>query len=337
MDAQSRTGMLVLGLETSCDDTSVALVRDGHEVLASLVSSQIRDHAVYGGIVPELASRRHTELLNPLIDQALTETGHTFQDISAIAVTQGPGLLGSLLVGVTAAQALGWALDVPVVGVNHLEAHLFANFLVEPDLKPPLLALLVSGGHTALIVMEDFGRYRLLGQTVDDAVGEAFDKVARMLGLPYPGGPPIDKLAPTGDARAFDFPQARLDSPYDFSFSGLKTAVLYTVQKLEPPLPVADLAASFQRAAVGALVNKTARAAEETGLKTVIVAGGVAGNSELRARLAERLAKQGARLVVPPPALCTDNAAMIAARGYHQLLEAAKPAPIEARARWPFT
>jgi N6-L-threonylcarbamoyladenine synthase len=323
-------------LETSCDDTSVALVQDGHQVLASLVSSQIRDHAVYGGIVPELASRRHTELLNPLIDQALRETGRTFQDIDAIAVTQGPGLLGSLLVGVTAAQALGWALDVPVVGVNHLEAHLFANFLVEPDLPPPLLALLVSGGHTALIVMEDFGRYRLLGQTVDDAVGEAFDKVARMLGLPYPGGPPIDKLAPTGDARAFDFPQARLDSPFDFSFSGLKTAVLYTVQKLGEPLPVADLAASFQRAAVGALVNKAARAVEETGLKTVILAGGVAGNRELRARLAERLEKQGARLVVPPPALCTDNAAMIAARGYHQLQEQALPVPIEARARWPF-
>lgn len=328
--------MLVLGLETSCDDTSVALVRDGHQVLASLVSSQIRDHAVYGGIVPELASRRHTELLNPLIAQALSETGLAFADIDAVAVTQGPGLLGSLLVGVTAAQALGWALDVPVVGVNHLEAHLFANFLVEPDLKPPLLALLVSGGHTALIVMEDFGRYRLLGQTVDDAVGEAFDKVARMLGLPYPGGPPIDALAPTGDAQAFAFPQARLDNPFDFSFSGLKTAVLYTVQKLEPPLPVADLAASFQRAAVGALVTKAARAAKETGLSTVILAGGVAGNRELRARLAERLAQQGGRLVVPPPALCTDNAAMIAARGYYQLLEQATPAPLEARARWPF-
>jgi N6-L-threonylcarbamoyladenine synthase len=329
--------MLVLGLETSCDDTSVALVRDGHEVLTSLVSSQIRDHAVYGGIVPELASRRHTELLNPLIGQALAETGHAFSDIDAIAVTQGPGLLGSLLVGVTAAQALGWALDVPVVGVNHLEAHLFANFLVEPDLKPPLLALLVSGGHTALIVMADFGRYRLLGQTVDDAVGEAFDKVARMIGLPYPGGPPIDNLSLTGDARAFEFPQARLDSPFDFSFSGLKTAVLYTVQKLTPPLPVADLAASFQRAAVGALVNKTARAVDETGLSTVILAGGVAGNRELRERLAERLERHKARLVVPPPALCTDNAAMIAARGYYQLMEQADPSPLEARARWPFT
>lgn len=328
--------MLMLGLETSCDDTSVALVRDGREVLTSLVSSQIEDHAVYGGIVPELASRRHTELLNPLIDRALTTAGIGFADLDAVAVTQGPGLLGSLLVGVVAAQALGWTLDVPVVGVNHLEAHLFANFLVDPELKPPLLALLVSGGHTALIVMEDFGRYRLLGQTVDDAVGEAYDKVARLLGMPYPGGPPIDKLAPAGNPRAFEFPQAKLDNPFDFSFSGLKTAVLYTVQKLGQPLPVADLAASFQRAAVGALVNKTARAAKETGLDTVILAGGVAANRELRQRLAERLAKQGGRLVVPPPHLCTDNAAMIAARGYYQLQEGEGLGPLQARARWPF-
>ncbi|MBC7541242.1 MAG: tRNA (adenosine(37)-N6)-threonylcarbamoyltransferase complex transferase subunit TsaD, partial [Candidatus Sericytochromatia bacterium] len=312
--------MLVLGLETSCDDTSVALVRDGREILANLVSSQIEAHAVYGGVVPELASRAHTELLTPLIDAALAEAKVGFAAIDAVAVTQGPGLLGALLVGVTAAQALGWALDVPVVGVNHLEAHLFANFLVDPDLKPPVLALLVSGGHTALVIMEDFGHYRLVGQTVDDAAGEAFDKVARMIGLPYPGGPPIDNLAPSGNARAFDFPQARLTNPYDFSFSGLKTAVLYTVQKLPQPLPVADLAASFQRAAVGALVKKTARAAADLGMETVILAGGVASNRELRARLAETLAKQGARLVVPPPGLCSDNAAMIAARGYHQLL-----------------
>jgi N6-L-threonylcarbamoyladenine synthase len=310
----------VLGIETSCDETAAAVVDGGSVIVSSVVSSQIDLHARYGGVVPELAGRAHVELLTPVLADALAAAGsdESGSGIDAIAVTYGPGLIGSLLVGVAEAKALALAWDVPFVGVNHLEAHLFASLLEQPDLGWPLVVLLVSGGHTLLVEVSAPGRYRLLGGTVDDAAGEAFDKVARFLGLGYPGGPAIDAIADQGDPAAFAFPRAFLDDGYDFSFSGLKTSVVNMVRK-RPEADTADVAASFRQAVVDVLVAKARRAAAEVGAKALCLAGGVAANSLLRQRVVEACAEDGIGAFLPTRALCTDNAAMVAAAGWWRL------------------
>jgi N6-L-threonylcarbamoyladenine synthase len=304
--------MRVLGIETSCDETAAGIVEDGRRTLSSVVASQIDRHARFGGVVPEIASRAHLELINPVIAEALVEAGLDFDDLDAVAACAGPGLAGSLLVGVSAAKAIALAVGIPYVGVNHLEGHVYAAFLEEPDLEPPLAVLLVSGGHTMIVAMEAHGRYRILGQTVDDAAGEAFDKVARFVGLGYPGGPAIDRLATKGDPEALTFPRPMLAEGYDFSFSGLKTAVINHVRK-HPDVDLADLAASFQDAVVDVLVTKLLRAAEALGSATLVIGGGVAANSRLRTRLLDDAEKAGRRAFLPSPSLCTDNGAMIAA------------------------
>ncbi len=306
---------VVLGIETSCDETAAAVVADGTTVLSSVVSSQVDLHARYGGVVPEIASRAHVELLTPAVSQALVESGIEGPDqLHAVAATVGPGLAGALLVGISAAKAYALAWGLPFVGVNHMEAHLYACFLEEPDLQPPLVVLLVSGGHTMLVAMEDHGKYRLLGTTVDDAVGEAFDKVARVMGLGYPGGPAIDRAALTGDPTAVKFPRA-MPEGYDFSLSGLKTAVIRYVRE-NPDTPVADVAASFQAAVVDVLVAKTKRAAAEVGANGICLGGGVAANSLLRERILDVCASDGLRCFVPSRSMCTDNAAMVAAAAW---------------------
>ena len=317
-ETDGTTATTVLGIETSCDETAAAVVAGGDRVLSSVVSSQVDIHARYGGVVPEVASRAHVELLTPVVAEALVEAGCEPDGIDAVAATTGPGLIGSLLVGVSAAKALALVWDVPFVGVNHLEGHLFASFLEEPDLEPPLVVLLVSGGHTLLIAVEERGRYRLLGSTIDDAAGEAFDKVARFLGLGYPGGPAIDRIAMSGDPTAVDFPRAMLQEGYDFSFSGLKTAVINYVRK-HPDVETADVAASFQEAVVDVLVTKARRAAREAGASGLCLAGGVAANSVLRERTLDTCMEDGIRCFLPSRALCTDNAAMIAAAGAWRL------------------
>lgn len=308
--------MNILGIETSCDETAAAVVVDGRAVLSSVVSSQVDLHARFGGVVPEIASRAHVDLMNPVVAEALVEAGVEVPD--AVAATVGPGLIGALLVGVSTAKALALVWDVPFVGVNHLEGHLYASFLEEPDLELPLLMLLVSGGHTMLVHMEDHGRYRLLGQTIDDAAGEAFDKVARYLGLGYPGGPAIDKLSVEGDPTAVRFPRSMLDEGYDFSFSGIKTSVVRYV-RANPDANTADMAASFQAAVVDVLVTKARRAAAEIGAKAMCLAGGVAANSLLRDQIVLAGKEDGLRTFVPSRAMCTDNAAMIAAAGWWRL------------------
>jgi N6-L-threonylcarbamoyladenine synthase len=318
---------LVLGVETSCDETAAAVVANGAAVMSSVVSSQVDLHARFGGVVPEIASRAHVELLTPVMAEALIEAGIT-GGVDAVAATIGPGLVGALLVGVSAAKALALVWDVPFVGVNHMEAHLYAGLLDEPDLKPPLVALLVSGGHTLLVEMKDHGRYRALGSTVDDAAGEAFDKVARFLGLGYPGGPAIQEAATSGDPEAIRFPRAMMDDGYDFSFSGLKTAVINHVRK-HPEVSTPDVAASFQAAVVDVLVTKAVRAAEECGVETLCLGGGVAANVPLRERTAEECARRGLRAVLPSRAMCTDNAAMVAAAGWWRL-QADGPTPLDA-------
>jgi tRNA N6-adenosine threonylcarbamoyltransferase len=317
---------LVLGIETSCDETAVAVVANGAAVLSSVVSSQVDLHARFGGVVPEIASRAHVELLTPVLAEAMVEAGVT-DDVGAVAATIGPGLVGALLVGVSAAKALSLVWDVPFVGVNHMEAHLYAALLEEPDLKPPLVALLVSGGHTVLVDMKDHGRYRALGATVDDAAGEAFDKVARFLGLGYPGGPAIQEAAAKGDPDAIRFPRAMMDDGYDFSFSGLKTAVINHVRK-HPDVSTPDVAASFQEAVVDVLVAKAMRAADECGAEALCLGGGVAANTPLRERTAEECSRRGLRAVLPSPAMCTDNAAMVAAAGWWRL-QADGPTPLD--------
>jgi N6-L-threonylcarbamoyladenine synthase len=314
------TDGLMLGIETSCDETAASVVVAGREVRSSVVSSQVDLHARYGGVVPEVAGRAHIDLFTQVVGDALTQAGlgDGQPGVDAVAVTCGPGLIGSLLVGLSGAKALAMAWDVPFVGVNHLEAHLFASLLEAPDLGWPLVVLLVSGGHTVLVEMEAPGRYRLLGQTIDDAAGEAYDKVARYLGLGYPGGPEIDRLAPEGDPAAFSFPRALLDESYDFSFSGLKTSVVRTVER-QPTAPTADVAASFQEAVVDVLVTKARRAAAERGAKGLCLAGGVAANSLLRARTAEAGDELGIPTYLPSRAMCTDNAAMVAAAGWWRL------------------
>jgi N6-L-threonylcarbamoyladenine synthase len=320
---------LILGIETSCDETAAAVVEDGRTICSSVVSSQVDLHARFGGVVPEVASRAHVELITPVVAEALVEAGVELSELDAVAACHGPGLAGALLVGVAAAKGLALAAGLPYVGVNHLEAHLHAAWLEDPDLEPPLAVLVVSGGHTMTVVMEDHGHYRVVGQTVDDAAGEAFDKVARHLGLGYPGGPAIDRLAREGDPAAIRFPRA-MAGEADFSFAGLKTAVVNHTRR-EPDTPLPDVAASFQEAVVDQLVAKLLAAAEEAGAPVLALGGGVAANSRLRARVAEAAAASGRAAFLPPPALCTDNGAMIAATAWWRL-QADGPTPLDAGA-----
>lgn len=318
----------VLGIETSCDETAAAVVEDGRVIRSSVVASQADLHARYGGVVPEIASRAHVELINDVVAEALVEAGADVDELDAVAAVHGPGLAGALLVGVSAAKALSLATGRPYVGVNHHEAHLYAALLEDPGLEPPLLTLIVSGGHTLLVAMRDHGRFEVLGRTVDDAAGEAFDKVARFLGLGYPGGPVIDRLAASGDPEAVPFTRPMLDDGHDFSFSGLKTAVVRYV-RAHPATEVADVAASFQAAVVEVLVTKLVRAADQEGLSTVVIGGGVAANSALRTRLLDEAERRGLRAVLPGLGLCTDNAAMVAAAGWWRL-RADGATPLEA-------
>jgi len=314
--------MRILGIETSCDETALAVVDDGRAVLANLISSQAHLHVRFGGVVPEVASRAHLENLNPLLDLALRESDTTLKDLDAIAVTIGPGLVGALLVGIAAAQALAFSLDVPLIGVHHLEGHIYANVLAHGAIDPPFVSFLVSGGHTMLVHVPEPFRYRILGQTLDDAAGEAFDKVARFLGLGFPGGPELDRLAQSGNPDAVRFPRAVTERGFDFSLSGLKTAVVRHVTQeraigREPHLE--DIAASFQEAVVEVQVDKTIAAARDTGVNTIVLGGGVVANSRLRTLMTERAAAAGTRLLIPPPELCTDNGAMIACVGFYRL------------------
>jgi N6-L-threonylcarbamoyladenine synthase len=321
--------VLVLGIETSCDETAAAVVEDGRAVWSSVVSSQVDLHARFGGVVPEVASRAHVELITDVVAEALVEAGVELDQLHAVAACHGPGLAGALLVGVSAAKAIALATGLPYVGVNHLEAHLYAAWLEDPTLAPPLAVLLVSGGHTMVVLMEGHGRYRVVGQTVDDAAGEAFDKVARHLGLGYPGGPAIDALAGSGDPSAVAFPRAMPGEP-DFSFAGLKTAVVNHVRR-HPDTPVADVAASFQEAVVDQLVTKLVAAADAHGAPTLVLGGGVAANSRLRARVLAAAEASHRRVFVPPLALCTDNGAMIAAAAWWRL-QSDGPTPLTAGA-----
>jgi N6-L-threonylcarbamoyladenine synthase len=320
-------GTKILGIETSCDETAAAVVIGGHVVRSSVVSSQVDIHARFGGVVPEIASRAHVDLLTPVIAEALVEAGVEGPDLDAVAATWGPGLVGSLLVGVSSAKALALVWGVPFVAVNHLEAHLYAAFIEDPSLELPLVVLLVSGGHTLLVAMEGHGRYRLLGSTLDDAAGEAFDKVARYLGLGYPGGPAIDRIAMEGDPHAIDFPRAMLHDGLDFSFSGLKTAVINHVRK-HPEVATADVAASFQEAVVDVLVAKARRAAHEIGATGLVLGGGVAANSLLRERFLSACVADGIHGFLPSRAMCTDNAAMVAAAAWWRL-GADGPTPLD--------
>ena len=310
---------LTLGIETSCDETSAAILRGTRELLSCVIATQIPIHQKYGGVVPEIASRNHILSILPVVEQALDEAGTALSEIDQVAVTYGPGLVGALLVGVSAAKSLAFSLDVPLIGVNHLEGHIFANFLADAELTPPFMALVVSGGHTALVDVADYETFRLMGRTRDDAAGEAFDKVARVMGLPYPGGPEIDRLAREGNPAAIDFPRALAqEGNYEFSFSGLKSAVLNYInsEKMKGhALHKADIAASFQSAVVEVLVHKAFEAIREAGRDTLVLAGGVAANKSLERRLREMAEAEGIRYLYPPPRLCTDNAAMIACRG----------------------
>jgi N6-L-threonylcarbamoyladenine synthase len=330
----------ILAIETSCDETAAAVVEDGRHVLSSIVSSQADLHAGFGGVVPEVAGRAHLELITSVVANAMLDAGIEGSQVDAVAATLGPGLIGSLLVGVSAAKAYSLVWRVPFVGVNHMEAHLHAAFLEEPELALPVVVLLVSGGHTLLIVMERAPSsvaasglpfvYRLLGQTIDDAAGEAFDKVARFLGLGYPGGPAIDRMAFKGDPKAVSFPRGMRDDGYDFSFSGLKTSVI-TYARKHPEVAVADVAASFQEAVVDVLVAKTRRAAKELGARALCIGGGVAANSSLRHRIAEACLADGLQAFIPNRSMCTDNAAMIGATAWYRL-RADGPTPLDAAA-----
>lgn len=338
----------ILAIESSCDETAAAVVKDGRTVLSNVISSQIDLHTLYGGVVPEIASRKHIEKINPVITEALQKAGMTMEEMDAIAVTYGPGLVGCLLVGVAEAKAIAYAAKKPLIGVHHIEGHVSANYITHPDLEPPFLCLVVSGGHTHIVMVEDYGTYRILGKTHDDAAGEAYDKVARAIGLGYPGGPKIDKLAKKGNPEALAFPRAHIEGcPYDFSFSGVKSAVLnyLNIAKMkaeaaglasgkegaapaegtqacpevfEDGITRADLAASFQEAVVDVLVSRTVAAANAYGIDKVAIAGGVASNSALRARMLTVGEANGKKVYFPEPIYCTDNAAMIGAAAYYE-------------------
>ena len=314
----------ILGIESSCDETAAAVVINGRDVKSNIISTQIPLHTLYGGVVPEIASRKHIERINQVIEEALKEANMTLSDMDAIAVTYGPGLVGPLLVGVAEAKAIAFARDIPLVGVHHIEGHISANYIENKDLKPPFLCLVVSGGHTHLVRVLDYGKYEILGRTVDDAAGEAFDKVARAIGLGYPGGPKVEKAALDGDPNAIAFPRAKVNgSEYDFSFSGLKSAVLNYVNgaamKGEEVNPN-DLAASFQKAVVDVLVDHAMHAIDEYGAPAFAIAGGVASNSALREAMRKACEKKGVPFYHPSPILCTDNAAMIGAAGYYEFI-----------------
>ncbi|MCR5583906.1 MAG: tRNA (adenosine(37)-N6)-threonylcarbamoyltransferase complex transferase subunit TsaD [Lachnospiraceae bacterium] len=315
----------ILAIESSCDETAAAVIENGRKVLSNVIYSQIDLHTLYGGVVPEIASRKHIEKINPVIEQALKDAGLGLKDVDAVAVTYGPGLVGPLLVGVSAAKAVAYAAGLPLIGVHHIEGHVSANFLEHPDLEPPFLCLIVSGGHTHLVIMKDYGEYEILGRTHDDAAGEAYDKVARAIGLGYPGGPKIDKVAKEGDPKAIAFPRAKVDDcPYDFSFSGLKSAVLNYLNQAEmkgEKINRNNVAASFQAAVVDVLVEKTMHAAKEYGFKKVTLAGGVASNSALRAGMKAACEKRGLEMIYPSPIYCTDNAAMIGAAAYYEYIK----------------
>jgi len=315
----------ILAIESSCDETACAIVKNGREVISSVINTQIAIHTEYGGVVPEIASRKHIENINPVIKKALADANMTWDDIDAIAVTYGPGLVGALLVGVAEAKALAWALKKPLVGVHHIEGHISANFIEYPELEPPFAGLVVSGGHTHLIKVLDYGEYEIVGRTRDDAAGEAFDKVARAVGLGYPGGPKVDKLSKEGNPDAVKFPRAHVDdAPYDFSFSGIKSAVLNYINQAEmkgEEINKADLVASFQKAVVDALVSRAIMLAKESGLNRLAIAGGVAANSCLNATLKAECEKEGIKFYSPSPVLCTDNAAMIGAAAYYEYIK----------------
>lgn len=316
--------VLILAIESSCDETAAAVVKNGRTVLSNVINSQIDIHTEYGGVVPEIASRKHIENINPVIEMALRQAGVTLDDITAIGVTYGPGLVGALLVGVAEAKAIAFAKKKSLVGVHHIEGHISANYIEHPNLEPPFAALVVSGGHTHLVIVKDYGTYEIIGRTRDDAAGEAFDKVARAVGLGYPGGPKIDRLAKEGNPYAIEFPRAHVDdAPYDFSFSGIKSSVLNYINSCEMKnieINKADLAASFQKAVVDALVTRAIRLTEETGMKKLALAGGVASNSALRSSLIGECDKRGIKCYYPSPILCTDNAAMIGAAAYYEYI-----------------
>ena len=333
--------MKLLAFESSCDETSCAVIEDGRKILSDVISSQVPIHKKFGGVVPEIASRHHIEDVLPVAEEALSEAGCTWQDMDAIAVTQGPGLVGALLVGVAAAKAAAWALGKPLIAVNHMEGHIFANLLQYPDLEPPFLSLVVSGGHTMLVVVKDYNTFELLGQTRDDAAGEAFDKIARVMGYPYPGGPHIDRLAKEGDPDAIHFPLAMAkEHNFDFSFSGLKSAVinyLHTADMKKETVSHENVAASFQKAVVDVLVTKAMAAIDQTGLSTIALAGGVAANSGLREALEKACKTRGIRMCRPDPILCTDNGAMIGCRAYYMALAGDfAPMTLNADPRLPF-
>ncbi|MCR4851869.1 MAG: tRNA (adenosine(37)-N6)-threonylcarbamoyltransferase complex transferase subunit TsaD [Lachnospiraceae bacterium] len=315
----------ILSIESSCDETAAAVTLNGREVLSNIIYSQITLHEEYGGVVPEIASRKHIEKINQVIDRALKESGHTLRDMDAIAVTYGPGLVGALLVGVSAAKALAFATGIPLIGVHHIEGHICANYIENKELEPPFVCLVASGGHSHLVVVKDHGEFELIGRTRDDAAGEAFDKVARAIGLGYPGGPKIDKAAREGDPDAIDFPRAKVDgSEYDFSFSGLKSAVLNYLNQAAmkgEQIVTADVAASFQKAVVNVLTEHSIHAVKEYGYKKFAIAGGVAANSSLRDELDKRCREEGIEFYRPSPIYCTDNAAMIGTAAYYEYLK----------------
>jgi N6-L-threonylcarbamoyladenine synthase len=309
----------ILAIESSCDETAAAVIHNGREVRSNVISSQIELHKLYGGVVPEIASRKHIEKINQVIEEALNEANVTLDDIDAIGVTYGPGLVGALLVGVAEAKAIAYAKNLPLVGVHHIEGHISANYIENPDLEPPFLCLVVSGGHTHLVCVKEYGKYEILGRTRDDAAGEAYDKVARAIGLGYPGGPKIDRIAKEGNPDAIQFPKAHMDSEYDFSFSGLKSSVLNYINgckmKGESYNP-ADIAASFQKAVVEVLVENSMHAVEKYGMNKFAIAGGVASNSALRQAMQDACEKRGVKFYYPSPIFCTDNAAMIGVAAY---------------------
>lgn len=318
----SEKDTLILAIESSCDETAASVVKNGRCVLSNIISSQIAIHTLYGGVVPEIASRKHIEKINQVVEAALKEADVTLDDIDAIGVTYGPGLVGALLVGVVEAKAIAYAKKKPLVGVHHIEGHVSANYIEHPDLEPPFLCEIISGGHTHLVIVKDYGSFEILGRTRDDAAGEAFDKVARAIGLGYPGGPKIDKLAKEGNPHAIDFPRAHMeDAPYDFSFSGVKSAVLNHLNKCRmtgEPVVEADIAASFQQAVVDVLVDNAIRAAKDYHMDRLAIAGGVASNGALRAAMEAACEKEGIRFYRPSPIFCTDNAAMIGVAAYYE-------------------
>ncbi len=318
----SEKDTLILAIESSCDETAASVVKNGRCVLSNIISSQIAIHTLYGGVVPEIASRKHIEKINQVVEAALKEADVTLDDIDAIGVTYGPGLVGALLVGVAEAKAIAYAKKKPLVGVHHIEGHVSANYIEHPDLEPPFLCEIISGGHTHLVIVKDYGSFEILGRTRDDAAGEAFDKVARAIGLGYPGGPKIDKLAKEGNPHAIDFPRAHMeDAPYDFSFSGVKSAVLNHLNKCRmtgEPIVEADIAASFQQAVVDVLVDNAIRAAKDYHMDRLAIAGGVASNGALRAAMEAACEKESVRFYRPSPIFCTDNAAMIGVAAYYE-------------------